>query len=276
MMIKTYPIKVGDINCFMVHDGCFINPVNKLVETFKQATPEAIAEIYSDETEVIANLNALYIDTGSTKILADVGFGVSSQPEVGHINPALESIGVSPEDIDIVFLTHLHPDHIMGLITSDGELAYANARYVMTKEEWDEWIPRWEASDEEWDKQQLALIKPLEDKISFVGDGEAVVEGVTAVMIVGHTMGQSGLLVESNGERLFHVADLMHYALQFQHVDWHLHVDSDGDLAVKSRRRILQQCADENLLMTICHTEFPAVGHVLQDGDGWKWQPLAI
>ena len=134
-MIKTYPIKVGDINCIIVHDGRFINPVNKLVETFKQATPEAIAEIYGDWTEAIAYLNALYIDTGSIKILADVGFGVSSQPEVGHINPALESVGVSPEDIDIVFLTHLHPDHIMGLITSDGKPAYANARYVMTKEE---------------------------------------------------------------------------------------------------------------------------------------------
>jgi hypothetical protein len=93
-------------------------------------------------------------------------------------------------------------------------------------------------------------------------------------MIAGHTMGQAGLLVESKHERLFHVADLMHYALQFTHLDWHLVVDSDGDLAVKSRRAILQRCADEHLLMTLCHTAFPAVGHVLPEGDGWKWQPL--
>ena len=89
-------------------------------------------------------------------------------------------------------------------------------------------------------------------------------------------MGQAGLLVESNGEQLFHVADLMHYAVQFTYPDWQLNVDSDGDLAVKSRKQILQRCVDENLLSTFCHLEFPGVGYVLQDGDGWKWQPLEI
>ena len=275
-MKKTHQIKVGDITCVMLREGSIKRPIDSLIETYKQATPEAIAAIHGDETEIEAFINALYIDIGLTKILVDVGFGVSSQPDLGNINPALESIGVSPEDIDIVFLTHLHPDHILGLITSDGNPAYPNARYVMTQEEWDEWIPRWEASDEAWDKQQLALIKPIEDRVSFVAEGDEVADGVTVVMIVGHTMGQAGLLVESKGERLFHVADLMHYAIQFTHIDWHLEVDSDGDLAVKSRRSILQRCADENLLSTFCHLEFPSVGQVLQDGDGWKWQPLKL
>ena len=276
-MKKTHQIKVGDINCVMLLDARIKHSIDTIVGMYKQATPEVIAGILGDVTEVPTDINVLYIDTGATKILVDAGFGVvANQPDSGYLNHALASIGVSPEEIDILFFTHLHPDHVLGLATSDGEPAFPNARYVMTQEEWDEWMPRWAASDDAWEKQQLALIKPLEDKISFVNDGDELVEGVSVVMIAGHTMGQAGLLVESKGERLLHVADLMHNAIQFTYDDWHLGVDSDGDLAVKSRRRILQRCADEKLLSTFCHLEFPGVGHVLRDGDGWKWQPLIL
>ena len=81
-------------------------------------------------------------------------------------------------------------------------------------------------------------------------------------------------MIESGGDRLFHVVDLLHQHFQFAHVGWHFGFDSDGALAVNTRKRVLRQCADEGLLTLFYHLEFPGLGHVTMEGDAFVWNPI--
>jgi glyoxylase-like metal-dependent hydrolase (beta-lactamase superfamily II) len=273
-MTRTYQIAVGDITCATLHEGKTPVDMNGLMMRYPQVTEEQIIEALGGKTESQNSFNPVYIDTGTTKILADVGFGEARRPELGNLEPALNSIGVSAGDIDIVYLTHFHGDHIAGLLTLDGKPSFPNARYITCQAEWDEWIPRWEASDQDGHQQQLAMIKSLEDQFTLVNEGDEFVAGVSVVALPGHTLGQSGLLIESNGERLIHLADVLHNPLQFKHTDWQFKFDSDGALGVETRQYILKRCVDENLLTTFYHLPFPGMGHIIREGDTFAWKPL--
>ena len=273
-MAKAYPFSVGDISCATLHEGGGAVDIEGLIKRYPNVSREQITEAFAGETDSQNSINPFYIDNGKVKILADVGFGEARRPEMGQVEPALESMGVSATDIDIVFLTHFHGDHIAGLVTPDGKPAFPNARYITSKAEWDEWIPRWEASNQDGHQQQLAMMKSIEDQLTLVNAGDEIAEGVRLVALAGHTLGQCGLLVESKGERVLQLVDVVHNAIQFKHTDWQFAFDSDGELGVKTRVNILQRCADENLLCVFHHLPFPGIGHVKIEGDAFVWQPI--
>lgn len=273
-MAIAHQVSVGDITCATLHEGGGSLAIADLMKRYPAVTQEQIIEALGGKSESTNSINPLYIDNGETKILADVGFGEARRPELGNVEPALESIGVSVADIDIVYLTHFHGDHIAGLLTPDGKPTFPNARYITSQAEWDEWIPRWEASDQDGQKPQLAMMNSLEDQFTLVNDGDDIATGVSVVAIPGHTLGQSGLLVESKGERLIHLADVLHNPLQCKYTDWQFAYDSDGALGVETRRSILERCANENLLTVFYHLPFPGIGHVIKDGDAFVWQPI--
>jgi len=273
-MTQAYQISVGDITCASLYDGGAQVDLEGLMRRYPHVTQEQITEALGGATESHNSVTPLYIDTGTTKILADVGFGEARRPDMGNVEPALESIGVSASDIDIVYLTHFHGDHIAGLLTPKGKPAFPNARYMTSQAEWDEWIPRWEASDQVGHQQQLAMMRSLEHLFTFVKEGDEIVAGVSVVALPGHTLGQTGLLVESNGERLLQLVDVLHNVIQFKHTDWHFAFDTNGELGVKTRVSILQRCADENLLTMFHHLPFPGIGHIAKDGDAFVWQPI--
>jgi glyoxylase-like metal-dependent hydrolase (beta-lactamase superfamily II) len=132
----------------------------------------------------------------------------------------------------------------------------------------------WNESDDEHNKQMFGMMQSLQDKFSFVNDRDDVVSGVCTVLIPGHTPGQAALLVESEGERLLHVADLLHQPLQFANPDWHFIWDTDGELGVESRRTQLENCANDKTLTLFYHLRFPGLGHVEKAGDAYRWLPL--
>lgn len=272
-MSNVHQLSVGDIQCAVLHEGGGPMAVDGLTGRYPGATQEEIIAALGGKTESENSLNCLYLDNGEVKIIADTGFGENGPPSMGNINGALGSIGVAPTDIDIVFITHFHGDHIIGLLTADGQPAYPNARYVTSQAEWDEWIPKWEASDQDGHKKQLEMMQSLED-MTLLNDGDEVASGVRVVAVPGHTLGQSGLIIESNGERLIHLADVLHQAFQFKHTDWHFAFDSDGALGVKTRNSILQHCADENLLTVFYHLKFPGLGHITKVDDTFVWNPI--
>ena len=273
-MTNVHELAIGDIQCAVVCDGSVTMTSAELAGRYPNATQDQIeAALGSGESQ--SSLNLLYINSGGTRILADVGFGTAGPPMMGQTSTALESIGVAAADIDIVYLTHFHGDHIAGLFDADGSPSYPNARYVTTTAEWDEWMGRWAAGNTANDQLQLDRFNALRDKFSFRADGDEIAPGVTVVNLEGHTLGQSGLLVESKGEQLLHVVDLLHQPFQFANIDWHFSFDSDSELAVITRRKILQHCADTGLLTLFYHLPFPGLGRVNKRGDVFTWQPIS-
>ena len=223
------------------------------------------------DCEPAGSLNLLLIKSGGRRILADVGFG-AGMPGMGGVLRGLERLGLSPSDIDIVFLTHFHGDHVAGLLDADGKLVYGNAQYVCSAAEWDEWDAKVADSEQAAHQELARRMDAIRPKLRFADEGEAIAPGVSVVALPGHTLGHAGLLIESNGESLLHVVDLLHQPFQFAHSDWHFGFDSDAPLAVKTRQRVLSELAESGQLTLFYHLPFPGLGRVaVVDGD-YVWR----
>ena len=273
-MSKSYHLSIGDIQCAVLHEGAASKSSEAIAARYPSVSRAEI-EAALGGTAAEDSLNCLYINSGGTRILADVGFGAAGLPDNGRLIAALSSIGLGPADIDIVYLTHFHGDHVAGLVVDEDPLDFQNARFITVAAEWQEWLERWGQSNNPQLRQQFQRLSALQDRFSYVEAGDAVAPGVTVVDLAGHTLGHSGLLVESGGERLLHVVDLLHQSFQFAYVDWQFIFDSDGDLATQTRRRVLGRCADEGLLTLFYHLRFPGLGTVRRSGDSFSWHPLA-
>ena len=273
-MAKAHSFTCGDIQGAVLCEGESTATIEELVGRYPGKSQADIAAALGGEVKTEDSLNVLYLESRGCRILADVGFGAAARPAMGQTELALEQIGLSASDIDIVYLTHFHGDHIAGLVDADGEPIFSQARYLTAQAEWDEWMGpdgRWRAAD---DVQQIKNMESLQDRLDFVSPGDEIADGVTVVGLEGHTMGHTGLLVESRGERLIHVVDLLHQAFQFEHLDWGFVFDSDTALATETRKRILHRCADEQLLTLFYHLDFPGLGYVRRDEAAFQWHPL--
>ncbi|MEO9823048.1 MAG: MBL fold metallo-hydrolase [Paracoccaceae bacterium] len=195
------------------------------------------------------------VRTGSEVVLFDTGLNA------GGITAALDQAGLTPEDITIVVITHMHGDHIGGLM-NEGTATFPNARYVTGQVEYDHWAA---AGNERFD----GMVKPLAEKMSFIGDGGSVVSGITGVAAFGHTPGHMGYMLESNGEQLFLMADLAnHYVWSLAYPDWEVRFDMDKAGAAASRKKVLGMAAADKFPLVGYHMPFPGVGYVTTEGPG--------
>ena len=271
--MQAYQVAVGDIKCAILHEGESDLIAGSLAQRYPGVSQAQIDSALAGQ-KPSGSLNIPYIYSGGKHIIADVGFGEAGHPGAGGVEIALDGIGVSVSDIDIVFLTHFHGDHVAGLMDSAGALAFPQASYLTTRAEWDEWIGRWSASDAPQDKANLTRFSSLRDRISFVEAGDEIASGVRVVDLAGHTLGHAGLLVESAGERLLHVVDLLHQPFQFANTGWHFSFDSDPERAVATREATLRQCADEGILTLFYHMPYPGLGRVSHEAGAFAWNPI--
>ena len=202
------------------------------------------------------------VNTGSELVLFDTGLNGAATVA------ALASAGYAPEQIDIVVLTHMHGDHIGGMMT-EGAPSFANARYVTGQAEYDFWAA---AGNEGFD----ANVRPMADKMSFLGDGQDVVTGITGMAAFGHTPGHMVYRLESAGAGLVIFADLANHPVwSLARPDWEVRFDADKKAAAESRRRILGMIAADRIPAVGYHMPFPALGYVAPGSDGaeFRWVP---
>lgn len=203
------------------------------------------------------------VNTGAELVLFDTGLDPAAT------TAALGAAGYTPDQIDIVVLTHMHGDHIGGLADDAGTVTYANARYVTGSTEHNNWSA---AGNEGFD----AKVKPLNDKFTFLDDGGAVVSGITAMAAPGHTPGHFAYMLESNGARMALLADTTnHYVWSLAKPDWEVRFDQDKAQAAATRRQILGMLAAERIPFTAYHMPFPGVGFVEAAGDGFRYVPAS-
>lgn len=214
------------------------------------------------------------VNTGSELVLFDTGNGEGARPARGNMRAALENAGYSPEQVDIVVITHMHPDHIGGLMEGGGA-AFPNARYVTGQKEYDFWA----AMDPEANgvtKLLASNVKPLAEKMTFLEDGGSVVSGITAMAANGHTPGHMIYLLESDGKQLALTADTAnHYVWSLAHPEWEVRFDMDKEAAANARKQVFGMLASDKIPFVGYHMPFPAVGYVETDGDGFRYVPAS-
>jgi glyoxylase-like metal-dependent hydrolase (beta-lactamase superfamily II) len=200
------------------------------------------------------------VNTGSELVLFDAGLNAPG------IAAALSAAGHAPEAIDVVVITHMHGDHIGGLM-ADGAPTFANARYVTGAVEHNHWAA---AGNEGFDRN----VRPLSDRTTFLDDGGAVAPGLTAIAATGHSPGHFAYMIESEGQRMAITADLAnHHVWSVARPDWEVRFDMDKPAAADSRRRVLGMLAADRVPFIGYHMPFPAVGYVEAQGEGFRYVP---
>ncbi|MAJ63561.1 MAG: MBL fold metallo-hydrolase [Alphaproteobacteria bacterium] len=274
-------VKLGDFEITTIYDGAFQVPDAHSIFGTNVSETE-VSELALDNMlppkALEIGFTPTLINTGSEVILFDAGNGAGRRPNAGALLARLGAAGFSPEQIDVVVLTHFHFDHIGGLM-EDGKPAFPNARYVAPGTEYDFWTnPDLASNDGLAGGHQLVMtnIVPLAEKTTFIKDGDDVISGITAMSAFGHTPGHTVYHVESNGQRLVITADSAnHFVLSLQRPDWHVKFDMDKQNAADSRKQVFGMIAADRVPFIGYHMPFPAIGYIEAKDQGYRYVPLS-
>lgn len=251
-------LKDGDIE--VANDG----------KTFAIGQPvdqvKALLAAAAAPTEILhLSIQPLLVRSGARILLFDTGAADASFARAGRLPASLRAAGVEPSQVTDVFISHQHQDHVGGLLTGEGALAFPNAAIHLS-------APEWEALKS--DRDAAALVAAIAPKVATFQPGAAIVPGVvTAVAVDGHTPGHSAYEIASGDERLLYLGDTAHHhVISVQRPEWTVQYDMNAPLAQTSRRALLQRAADGKLRVYAVHFPFPGLGQVKAQGDSFVWE----
>jgi glyoxylase-like metal-dependent hydrolase (beta-lactamase superfamily II) len=276
-----YRMMLGDFEVTALSDGTFAMPVlDLLINTTPEQVKQALAKVYLT-SPVEASVNAFLINTGSKLNLIDTGAGKLFGPTLGNVVANLKASGYQPEQVDEIYITHMHADHIGGLMSGD-KLAFPNAVLRTDKSDADYWLSQQNLDQAPADakgsfQNAMASVDPYAKAghfKPFAGNGE-LVPGIRSVATHGHTAGHNCYLIESKGQKLIVLGDLIHVAaVQFADPSITMKYDSEPTAAIAARETIFADAAEHGILLAGAHLSFPGLGHLRPQGNGYTWIPV--
>jgi glyoxylase-like metal-dependent hydrolase (beta-lactamase superfamily II) len=263
----------------VVSDGELIAPANIFAPEVPAAEREAFFKaINIGLQEVRSNPNLTLIKRGNELILFDTGSGANFQPTAGKLSENLAAAGIDPASITKVVMTHGHPDHVWGNLLDDGKLRFPNAAYYSGAVEWD----FWNAKDliDKMPKEMSSFVLgaqknygAVKDRVTMLKAGDDIVTGIRALDTPGHTPGHMSFEV-AGGEGLIILADaVISSAVYFPHPEWKFAFDSIPDLAVETRKKMLDRAATDKVKMIGYHWPSPGVGFAEKKGTAYAYVP---
>ncbi len=271
MSVATHQIQIGSISCHIIQaaENRFSeDEIADYLDNFLVTAQRDHIEAYLHKHQIKEyrrGFSIPYIQTAEHKIVVDTGVKPTELLE------GLASLGVNAEDIDIVMITHFHPDHIGGVLNEAGDITFPNARYVVGKAEWEHYHTH--GGRPGLEELLAARTTVMAEKLTLVDDGETIVPGLTAVALPGHTLGHMGLIAEDGDAKLLFLVDSIQATVQASNMTWASIYDVKRDMASETRERILTRAVEENLLTAAYHFPFPSIGTFERDGAAFKWVP---
>ncbi|GGY73900.1 MBL fold metallo-hydrolase [Cellvibrio zantedeschiae] len=273
LMLGTYEVTA-------LSDGTVDLPMEKLLVEPEAKTTEALAKAFL-KTPVETSVNAYLINTGSKLVLIDTGAGGLFGPTLGKLIANLKASGYQPEQIDDIFITHMHGDHVGGLATK-GAINFPKATVHADQRESVYWLSA--ANMEKAPADKKGMYQGAMDSLNpylaakkvdlFKGSSE-LVPGVKSYSTYGHTEGHTVYVVESEGQKLLLIGDLIHVAaVQLDNPEVTIAFDTDQKEAAKMREKVFTEAAQQGALVGASHIQFPGLGHLKKSGKSYQWVPV--
>lgn len=275
-----YRLMVGSFEVTALSDGTVDLPVDQLLHAPKGRVAKDLKKHYL-QAPLETSVNAYLINTGSRLMLVDAGAGALFGPTLGRLSAQIKAAGYQPEQVDDIVITHMHPDHVGGLV-SEGKVVFSNATVHADQADKDFWLsPAKLAAAPEAQKGffqgAMASLNPYAEagKLkTFQADGE-IVPGLRSQATHGHTPGHNVYVLESEGKQLVLLGDLSHVAsVQLESPEVTIGFDSDETQARAARTRLFKSLASDGSLVALAHYPFPGLGRLRAAGKGFVWEPL--
>ncbi|WP_310493730.1 MBL fold metallo-hydrolase [Dechloromonas sp.] len=277
-----YRLMLGSFEVTALYDGAIDLDEKLLKSIAKRDIQRLLARQFLKGPKVQTAVNAYLVNTGNKLVLVDAGAAKLFGPGLGNIVDNLKAAGYSPEQVDTVLVTHLHGDHVNGLVTAEGKAVFTKAEVWSAKADNDFWLSEEIAAKAPTEAQ--GFFKMARDAAApylaagkwktFDSDRE-LLAGVSSVDTHGHTPGHASYMLQSGDQRLLILGDLVHnHAVQFARPEVAIEFDNDPKQAISARKRIFFQAAKEKLMVAGMHLPFPGIGHVRKEtAGGYAWVP---
>lgn len=279
----TYRFRVGRIQATVVSDGLLSGPPRVYAFDAPEAElREVLTRAFLPADSMTLNLNTLLVETGGRRILIEAGAARTMGPNGGRLFANLAAIGVRPEDIDMVVISHTHPDHVGNLRTADGAKAFPRATVHVPEADWNFFVRddpdlSYMPVNDDFRRRFAGAIKrslePVARDVVLYRAGAEIVPGLATLPAHGHTPGMVSFLLHSEAEQLLLTADLAYHPVVNIDRPWRPGPDRDKDAALASRRRIFDRAAAERMLVLGFHYPFPGLGRMLKTDGGYAWIP---
>ncbi|WP_277591359.1 MBL fold metallo-hydrolase [Pseudomonas chlororaphis] len=276
-----YRLAVGDYEVTALFDG-YNDLSPKLLQGMTQGQIRALLARRSIETPGVQTaFNAFLVNTGKQLILVDTGAGQCIGATAGMLTANMQAAGYRPEQVDAILLTHLHLDHVCGLVDGQQQPLFANATVYAAQAEADYWLDpqalaKAPAGAREFFKIAQDSTAPYRaaGRFKTFASGQSPVPGVEARLEAGHTPGSTTYRFTSQGQSILFMGDLVHnLAVQFEHPEVSIRFDVDDRQAIKSRTKVFSEAASSKTWVTAAHLPFPGVGHIAAVGGHFQWVP---
>jgi glyoxylase-like metal-dependent hydrolase (beta-lactamase superfamily II) len=278
-----YRLKVGDLEVTALFDGLGVFDPHWLKGT--KAMMDGVGKALHEDPHMLdGSETGFLVNTGKQLVLVDAGAGTwFGGGALGHLVGNLRSAGYTPEEVDLVLVTHLHSDHIGGLTTQDGNRVFPNADVYVAKAESDFWLSPEIAAKAPKDAQPFfqsaqAIAAPYIEagKWHAFSGSETIVDGMQLVPLSGHTPGHTGYEFSSKGQKILFWGDTIHaQRVQLQHPEVTVVFDIDPTAAAATRNQLLSKLAREDVIAGP-HMLFPSLGRLHKEGSGYVWAPVAF
>lgn len=278
-----YRYASGDFEVTALYDG-FVDLGTPLLKGLRADQIQSLlARMFIENSKGVQTaVNAYLVHTGSHLVLVDAGSASCFGPTLGQVQENIRAAGYKPGDVDTVLLTHLHPDHLCGVLDKAGQPAFPNATLWAAQEDVDFWLnEKVAAAAPEGNKPffQMAMnaAKPYQatGKFRSFKAGDALLPGVSVVSTHGHTPGHSSYLFSSGRQNLLVWGDIVHsHAVQFRHPEVSLEFDVDQKQAIATRKALFERATKAGWAIAGAHLPFPGLGHIRKESKGYAWVPV--